>query len=50
MFIEAINDPANEQHDDLVDWYGKRFDRDDIEPDIVKIHMARLAAMRRPKK
>lgn len=50
MFLEAINDPAHDQHDDLVHWYGKNFDRDDIEPDIVKIHMARLAAMRREKK
>lgn len=49
MFLEAINDPNHEQHDDLVAWYGKHFDRDDIEPDIVKIQMARLAAMRRPK-
>ena len=50
MFLEAISDPGHEDHDDLLDWYGKPFDPNDIEPDIMKIHMARLAAMRRPKK
>lgn len=50
MFLEAIADPAHEEHDHLVKWYGNPFDRDDIEPDIVKIQMDRLASMRRPKK
>jgi len=50
MFLEAINDPTHEDHDDLVNWYGRSFDPQDIEPDIVKIQIARIAAMRRPKK
>lgn len=50
MFLEAISDPAHEDHDHLTDWYGRPFSREDIEPDIVKIQIARLAAMRRPKK
>lgn len=50
MFLEAIGDPSHEDHENLVDWYGKSFDRENIEPDIVKTQMARLAAMRRPKK
>ena len=49
MFLEAINDPGHEEHDHLLDWYGKPFDPNDIERDIVKIQIARLAAMRRPK-
>jgi len=50
MFLQAISDPTHEDHDHLIDWYGAPFDPEDIEPDIVKIQMARLAAMRRPKK
>jgi len=50
MFLEIIADPAHEEHDHLREWYGKPFDHDDIEPDIVKIQMDRLAGMRRPKK
>ena len=50
MFREAISNPAHEDHDHLTEWYGQPFDSEDIEPDIVKIQMARLAAMRRPKK
>ncbi len=50
MFLEAINDPAHEEHDHLIEWYGRPFEREDIEPDIIKIQMGRLANMRRPKK
>ncbi len=50
LFLEAISDPTHEDHDDLVDGYGGFFDREDIEPDIIKIQMARLSAKRRPKK
>ncbi|MBT3070673.1 plasmid pRiA4b ORF-3 family protein [Rhodomicrobium sp. Az07] len=50
-FLEALADPSHEEHDDLVDWYGAdTFDREDIEPDVIKIQMARLAARRRSKK
>ncbi|MBD8891331.1 plasmid pRiA4b ORF-3 family protein [Roseibium litorale] len=50
MFLEAMADPKHEDHDDLFDWYGKPFDAQDIEPEIVKVQMGRLASMRRPKK
>ena len=50
MFLEAIADPNHEEHDHLLEWYGNSFDREDIEKDIIKIQMKRLASMRRRKK
>ena len=50
MFLEAMADPNHEEHENLIDWYGQPFDPNDIEPEIVKIQMDRLANMRRPKK
>ncbi len=50
MFLEAMADPAHDKHENLLEWYGKPCDQHDIEPDIVKIQMSRLANMRRPKK
>ena len=50
MFLEAMADPNHEEHENLVDWYGKPFAPENIEPEIVKIQMDRLANMRRPKK
>jgi len=50
LFLEAIADPTHEEHNHLIDWYGGPFDREDIEPDIIKIQMSRIANMRRPKK
>ncbi|MCK7616261.1 plasmid pRiA4b ORF-3 family protein [Roseibium sediminicola] len=50
MFLEAVADPNQEEHENLVDWYGQPFDPNDIEPEIVKIQMDRLTNMRRPKK
>ena len=48
-FLEAIGDPTHEEHQHLLDWYGKPFDREDIERDIIDIQMNRLANMRRAK-
>lgn len=45
IFLEAINGPNHEDHDDLVEWYGRSFDHGDIEPDIVNIQVARLALL-----
>ena len=50
LFLQAVANPAHEDHDHLTEWYGRPFNREDIEPDIVKIQIARIAAMRRPKK
>ncbi|MFQ5621928.1 MAG: plasmid pRiA4b ORF-3 family protein [Paracoccaceae bacterium] len=50
MFLEAMADPAHEDHDDLLEWYDGPFDPEDINEQYVKIQMGRLANMRRPKK
>lgn len=50
MFLEVINDPNHEEHDNLIDWFDGSYNQAEIEPEIVKIQMQRLANMRRPKK
>ena len=35
-FLEAIGDPANELHEDLLDWVGGEFDPEDFNPSEVK--------------
>ena len=47
LFLEAIDDPGHEDHEDVIDWYGASFDREDIQPDIIGYAMARLSARRR---
>jgi hypothetical protein len=44
-----LAEPSHPEHAQLLEWYGGLFDRHDIEEDIVRIHMGRLASMRRPK-
>ena len=35
-FLEAIGDPANELHEDMLDWVGGCFDPDDFDPNDVE--------------
>jgi len=35
-FLEAIGDPANERHEDMLDWVGGSFDPEDFNPSEVK--------------
>jgi hypothetical protein len=35
-FLEAIGDPTNELHEDMLDWVGGSFDPDDFEPNDVE--------------
>ena len=35
-FLEAIGDPANERHEDMLDWVGGKFDPEDFNPSEVK--------------
>jgi len=35
-FLEAIGDPANERHEDMLDWVGGSFDSEDFNPSEVK--------------
>ena len=46
MFLQALTDPEHPEHEDLTEWYGQLFDPEDIEADIIKARMNRLAAMR----
>lgn len=50
MFLEAMADPNHEDHDDLTEWYGRPFEPEEIDLDIVTIQLRRLAKMRQPKK
>lgn len=50
IFLEAISDPSHEEYENLIDWNDGPFNREDIESEIIKIQMNRLANMRRPKK
>ncbi len=44
-FLEAIGDPANELHEDMLDWVGGSFDPEDFNPSEVKFD-DRLSALR----
>jgi hypothetical protein len=35
QFLEAISDPDHEQHDDLVEWIGRKFDPEKFSVDEV---------------
>lgn len=50
MFLQALSDPKHPEHDHLTEWYGRPFDPEDIEANIIKIQMDRLAAMRNRRK
>ena len=50
LFLEAMDDITHEDHDTLLDWYGQDFDPTDIETEIVKIQLDRLAKQRAPKR
>lgn len=49
MFLEALSDPDHEEHATMLEWHGGPFDAQDIQRDVVDIHISRLAHMRRPK-
>jgi len=46
MFLAAIADPDHPEHDRLLDWYGSRFDRADIQEEVIRIQFDRLAKAR----
>ena len=47
-FLACIRDPKHPEHAEMMEWYGKNFDTDDIEEDILKIVLRREASMRPP--
>ena len=40
-------DPTHEEHDFLMEWYGKPFDPNDLKLDAVELKLARIWASRR---
>ncbi|MCV6546139.1 MAG: plasmid pRiA4b ORF-3 family protein [Cohaesibacter sp.] len=50
IFLEAMTDPHHEEHKQVLEWYGKIFDPEDIDPEGINAWMKRLANRRRPKK
>lgn len=48
-FLEALEDPAHPDHEDLVDWYGGSFDPSDLDEPAIKKRLARLAPRKKRK-
>jgi Plasmid pRiA4b ORF-3-like protein len=48
-FLDAINDPKDPRHDDLVDWYGGTFDANALDIDGITTKLGRIAAHRKAK-
>lgn len=46
-FLEAMAAPEHEDHDRMLEWYGKPFDPDDIDERIVRMIIEDFAARRR---
>jgi hypothetical protein len=46
-FLETMSDPENDEHDRMVEWYGKRFDPEDIEERWIRMIIDDFAARRR---
>jgi hypothetical protein len=46
-FLEAMADPAHEQHQSMLEWQGKPFDPEDIEERWIRMIVADFAARRR---
>jgi len=46
-FLEAVSDPAHEEHDRMLTWYGRFYDPDDIDERRVRRVIESFAARRR---
>ena len=46
LFLDAMADPQHEQHDELVHWYGRPFEVDDIDEEEVRRRVEALARRR----
>lgn len=45
-FLTAMAKPRHPQHQEVVDWYGGRFDPSDIATDMIRERIAKLARRR----
>ncbi|AXE62822.1 hypothetical protein BBF93_00325 [Hyphomonas sp. CACIAM 19H1] len=50
MFLEAISDPSHEEHDQMLEWYGRKFDPQNIDRQTVRLWFGSLAKARPAKK
>jgi len=41
-FLEAIADPAHENHDELLDWIGGEFDPEEFDPEYINIELRKI--------
>lgn len=46
-FLEAMRDEAHEEHEAMMEWYGERFDPEDLELEAVEAMLGRIRASRR---
>ena len=46
-FLEAVLNPSHDEHDDLLTWYGRPFDPDDIDERYVRMALSTIANRRR---
>lgn len=45
-FLMVMADPADPEHDNIMTWYGRRFEPDDISPAIINQRLGKLARRR----
>ena len=46
-FLEAVLDPSHEEHSRMMEWYGGRFDPEDIDEQRIRLVLGMFAARRR---
>ena len=49
-FLEAMLDPAHEEHCEMTRWYGKAYDPADIDERLVRTRLENVASLRRGKR
>ena len=45
-FVEAMGDPAHEEHGQMLDWYGEAYDPDDLDLSLIRQRIGALARCR----
>jgi len=48
--LDALADPAHEEHEELLEWAGEDFDPEAFEPKAVNAHLERLSFSRKKRK
>ena len=45
-FVEVMSDPAHEEHEQMLDWYGQAYDPDDLDLGLIRQRIGALARRR----